>query len=303
MRHVTCSLSGRRRCAWTWLLQRNVIHDTIKLLTGDAGSGTLRLDHCGFGSRDQLCSQDTFWFHFSVFVDPLHEHKGITTSSPMPGEAALPGESDCSPRKALPGKCRAEILYAIHDTSKPLGGDAPLPSLQELAIHITFSVLFSSLSVSTPGRTTAAALGPGCCAGDTRMSLLEVCVVGTSFQDTRHNLAHFLVSPWCVSSRCQCCCFYLDTLEQFLGPLVRFPTKNFTYSVSSQQVHSTLDGSMFIVGCPSREVHFACRCAVICTVTASASFELSVSFELRESRFCSGERLFISLRRRNHLGT
>ena len=39
MRCVTCSRSGSRRCAWTWLVQRNVIHDTIKLLNGDAGFG------------------------------------------------------------------------------------------------------------------------------------------------------------------------------------------------------------------------------------------------------------------------
>ena len=31
MRRVTCSRSGRRPCAWTWLLQRTVIHDTIQL--------------------------------------------------------------------------------------------------------------------------------------------------------------------------------------------------------------------------------------------------------------------------------
>ena len=30
MRRVTCSRSGRRRCAWTWVLQRSVIHDIIK---------------------------------------------------------------------------------------------------------------------------------------------------------------------------------------------------------------------------------------------------------------------------------
>ena len=37
MRRVTCSRCGWRPCAWTWLLQRNVIHDTFKLLNGDVG--------------------------------------------------------------------------------------------------------------------------------------------------------------------------------------------------------------------------------------------------------------------------
>ena len=36
---VTCSRSGRKPCAWIGLLQRNVIHDTIKLLNGDVVLG------------------------------------------------------------------------------------------------------------------------------------------------------------------------------------------------------------------------------------------------------------------------
>ena len=31
-------------------------------------AGALRLQHCGFGSRCQLCSQDTHWLHFSVLT-------------------------------------------------------------------------------------------------------------------------------------------------------------------------------------------------------------------------------------------
>ena len=53
----------RRRCAGP--LQCDVIDDTIKLLNDDAA--LLRLHHCGFGCRCQLCSQDTHWLHFSVF--------------------------------------------------------------------------------------------------------------------------------------------------------------------------------------------------------------------------------------------
>ena len=66
-------------------------------------AAALRRQHCGFGSHCQLCSQDTHWLHFSVFVDALHNHEAVTTPSPLPGQAALRGESGCSSRKALPG--------------------------------------------------------------------------------------------------------------------------------------------------------------------------------------------------------
>ena len=78
--------------------QRHPRHHQV--LNGDAGSGALRLDHCGFGCRCELCSQDTHWLHFIVFVDALHNHKATTTPSPLPGQAALRGESGCSPFKA-----------------------------------------------------------------------------------------------------------------------------------------------------------------------------------------------------------
>ena len=76
----------------------------------------LRLDFHGLGRRCHQYSQDThchlLWF-FSKF---LQEHEGITTPSPLPGQAALRGESGCSSRKALPRKSRAEVFDAIHDT-------------------------------------------------------------------------------------------------------------------------------------------------------------------------------------------
>ena len=65
-------------------------------------AGALRLHHCGFGCRCQLCLSDTHWLHFSVFVDALYNHEAMTTPSPLPGQAALRGESGCSTRKALP---------------------------------------------------------------------------------------------------------------------------------------------------------------------------------------------------------
>ena len=39
MRRVTTSWSGRRHCAWTWLLQRNCIHDIFNLLKDGVALG------------------------------------------------------------------------------------------------------------------------------------------------------------------------------------------------------------------------------------------------------------------------
>ena len=91
-------------------------------------AGALRLDHHGFGSRCQLCSQDTHWLHFSV-LDTLHEYEAITTLSSMPGQAALREESGCSHRKALPrqrssapstssSSCRSLPLRVYHRRSE-----------------------------------------------------------------------------------------------------------------------------------------------------------------------------------------
>ena len=78
------------------------IHDTTKLLNDDA-------------------ALDLF---LSVFFDTLHEYEAITTLSPIPGQAALRGGSGCSTRKALPGKRRVEVFFAIHDTIRLLDDDA-----------------------------------------------------------------------------------------------------------------------------------------------------------------------------------
>ena len=61
--------------------------------------------------------------------DTFHNHEAITTLSPMPGQAALREESGCSPRKALPGKRRADVLCAIQDTKRLLDDDAAWLSL------------------------------------------------------------------------------------------------------------------------------------------------------------------------------
>ena len=151
MRRVTCSRSGRRRCAWTWVLQRSVIHDTIKLLNGDAGSGAFRLDHCGFGCRCQLCSQDTTM-------------RLLRRLRHCPGRL-LCRESGCSPRKALPGprssvpstsssSCRSLPLRVYHRRS---GRHMQAGKTQD-------SCIYSSLfSVNASGR--ARLLRAGLCCG------------------------------------------------------------------------------------------------------------------------------------------
>ena len=93
-------------------------------------AGALRLDHHGFGSLCQLCSQDTHWLHyFSAFLTTLHEYEAIKTFLPMPGQATLRGESGCSLPKALPGpsssapstsssSCRSVPLRVHHRRSE-----------------------------------------------------------------------------------------------------------------------------------------------------------------------------------------
>ena len=57
----------------------------------------------------------------------------------MPGQAALRGGSGCSPRKALPGKRRADVLYAIQDTKRMLDDDTTWLSLLQVWVVKTCS--------------------------------------------------------------------------------------------------------------------------------------------------------------------
>ena len=75
------------------------------------------------------CVRKTHIGCLSVFFDTLHEYEAITTLSPMPGQAALRGESGCSPWKALSGlrssapstsssSCRSLPLRVYHRRSE-----------------------------------------------------------------------------------------------------------------------------------------------------------------------------------------
>ena len=129
-------------------------------------AGALRLDHYAFGSRCQLCSQDTHWLHFSVFFNTLHECEAITTLSPMPGQAALWRESGCSPRKALPGprssapstsssSCRSVPLRVYHRRSE-----------RHTQTGKTHDICIYSFSYLRPmSQVVRGAAAPGCCGG------------------------------------------------------------------------------------------------------------------------------------------
>ena len=140
----------RRRCAGP--PQCDVIDDTIKLLNDDAA---LELFVCIFVALVAVvsCVCKTHTGCISLFFDTLHEFEAITTLSPIPGQAALWGESGCSTRKALPGKRRAEVFFAIHDTTQAagrrrsglLGDDAAWLSLLQVWCVGTRSRRFSFL--------------------------------------------------------------------------------------------------------------------------------------------------------------
>ena len=109
-------VAERRGCAGTGPLQRSVIHDTIKLFNDEAGvvpmqrnviHDIIKLVNGDAGLWVACChrySQDTHYHFFCGHVLMFcHNHEAITTPSPLPGQAALWGESGCSTRKALPG--------------------------------------------------------------------------------------------------------------------------------------------------------------------------------------------------------
>ena len=58
-------------------------------------AGALRLHHCGFGSRCQLCSQDTHWLYFSVLTL-------FTTTRLLRRFRRCPGRLLCGERVAAP---------------------------------------------------------------------------------------------------------------------------------------------------------------------------------------------------------
>ena len=99
---------------------------------------------------------------------------------------------------------RAEVLGVYHDSVKLLKDDAVLPSLQvrvvQASVQDTSMCILSSEESSWRRRLGDCArtslLDPAavaaCCAGSAGTSWLQVLVVFTSFQDTRHISSAFL---------------------------------------------------------------------------------------------------------------
>ena len=209
MRRVTCSRSGRRRCAWTWLLQRSVIHDIIKLLNSDSGlwagvvTGTRKTHTIIF-----------LWTCFDVLSQPRGYYDAFATARVG---CSAGREWLLSPE----GTARAEFFCAFHDTTTLLNDDAVwLSLLQVLGVweqaHKTRgsfrppSFVFVSQPV-TPGGTAAAAPGLLRCVP----FLVEGQLLGGS-QDTRHVLAISQVGVVCHRSCLFHGLFCVDLLHDVL---------------------------------------------------------------------------------------
>ena len=120
IRYGACRRSGRRRCAWTGPLQRNVIHDTIKLLNGDVVLGwafsPVLARHTFTGTRKTHII--TFFLCLVFYVS--HTHEALTTPSPLPApRSSAPSTPPCScSGTTLRGHhCSAGVtgMFAIHD--------------------------------------------------------------------------------------------------------------------------------------------------------------------------------------------
>ena len=124
-------VAERRGCAGTGPLQRRVIHDIIKLLTrrgwGCAAAARHHPPRCQVAERRRWVwvgvvtrSRKT---HIITFFGGrvlmfCYNHEAITTPSPLPGQAALRGESGCSPGSTA----WAEFFCAFHFIVEPVGG-------------------------------------------------------------------------------------------------------------------------------------------------------------------------------------
>ena len=118
IRYGACRRSGRRRSAWTWPLQRKVIHDSIKLLTGDAGSGTGPLNRNVIHDTIESLNEDAGlgWAlspvlarhiaTYCVCFNFLTNTRLLRRFRRHPGRLLFGGRVAAPPRKALPGPGR-----------------------------------------------------------------------------------------------------------------------------------------------------------------------------------------------------
>ena len=130
MRRVTCSRSGRRLCLDVGAAaQRH--RRQHQVVERRCCAGALRLHHCGFGCRCQLCLQDTHWLHFSVFCGRSSQPRGFY-------DAFATARAGCSAgRVAAPpeGTARAEVFCAFHFIGELSVAAAAYLSSQVRALH------------------------------------------------------------------------------------------------------------------------------------------------------------------------
>ena len=223
-----------------------------------------------------------------------HNHEAITTPSLIPGQAAL-RESGCSSPE---GTARAEFFCAFHDTTTLLNDDAVwLSLLQVLGVGASpqdtwqFQTFFPCVSASNPRLDGGAALGLGCCAATAqrghhcckseccKRSLQDMIVCAFSTGDgsvppggtvaaalglllwapftAEGSKTHATFSP---SLRCVfVLCLLASRCSGFF--LAEFPVCCLLLVVPLQGNDTFGDSLLECAHCPSREVHFACRCA------------------------------------------
>ena len=227
---------------------------------------------------------------FWCFFDTLHEYEAVTTPSPTPGQAALRGESGCSPRMALPGprpsapstsssSCRSVPLRVYHRRSER---HTQTGKTHDICIY-SFSCLRSIPQV------VRGAAAPGCCGVVLRQRAGGPRGVHKLSRHATNSLLHICLSSFCHEGRCfsplheglTLCIVRHVSAHHSMLPLIYRLTGN-----------STFGGSMFIVAACSMCFHLGLL------LSCSCSTSLDSGFLQRRA-----QRLFLSLRRRNHLGT
>ena len=158
-----------------------------------------------------------------------HNQKALMTPAPMPGQAALPGESGCSPWKALPGP--SSSAPSTSSSSQWAGaasylsiiaGPGVTPQTGKTQESCTVSSFFS---VNTSGRAVPPGGTAAAVPGLLRLGCWRSAWCTQSLQDTSHNFSHFLVG---FRSVCVVSIWVL-----WSSPAVRFCSLSGVGSVSS----------------------------------------------------------------------
>ena len=274
MRRVTCSRSGRRRCAWTWLPQRNVIHDTFNLLNGDAGFGL---------ALSPVLARHTLslfgWTCFDVLSQPRGYYDAFAAAQAGCSASSTPGRhcpGRSRPRSSVPSttplRCWTTTQFGYHRCR----------SWEWEQAHKTrgsFRPSFLVFQSVTPGWTVAvhccaatAQRGHHCCRLGRRLLRLGCCAgrpspLKVSCRVARKTHATFSPSLRCASfvieAVCSMACSVLARFTMFwiffsqIPGAVSFSLFHCKAMTLLAVPHSLLECAHF----PSPEVHLACSCA------------------------------------------